>query len=81
MCRCLCLTESPVGSRPMVRQVMTMKMPGKKKTKMSRIGLRFIVIQFLMRRARMFLAEGRVIPIFFLFFVFSTGKSKSDSFG
>ena len=62
---------------------MTMKMPGKKKTKMRRMGLRFIVIQFLMRRARMFLAEGRVSPIFHLFFFFfsSSGKSKPSSFG
>ena len=42
-----------------MRQVMTMKMPGRKKTKMSRIGLRFIVIQFLIKRARMFLVEGK----------------------
>ena len=67
----------------MVRQVMTMKMPGKKKTKMRRMGLRFIVIQFLMRRARMFLAEGSVTPIFHLLFFFfsSSDKSSPSSFG
>ena len=61
----------------MVRQVMTMKMPGRKKTKMRRMGLRFIVIQFLIRRAKMFLAEGKVTSIFF--FIFSS--SKPSSFG
>ena len=66
----------------MVRQVMTMKMPGKKKTKMRRMGLRFIVIQFLMRRARMLLVEGSVIPIFHLLFFFSSSaKSRPSSFG
>ena len=65
----------------MVRQVMTMKMPGKKKTKIRRMGLRFIVIQFLMRRARMLVAEGRVSPIFhlLLFLLPSSTKSVSSS--
>ena len=41
------------GSMPMEMQVRTMKMPGRKKMKMRRTGFLFIVIQFLMRRARM----------------------------
>ena len=74
-------TFSPVGSRPTVRQVMTMKMPGRKKTKMSRIGLRFIVIQFLIKSARMFLVEGRAIFLVFDFLLSSPARSKSSSCG
>ena len=77
----LLTTFSPVGSRPTVRQVMTMKIPGRKKTKMSRIGLRFIVIQFLIKRARMFLVEGRTIFLVFDFLLSSPARSKSSSRG
>ena len=70
-----------MGSRPTVRQVMTMKIPGRKKTKMRRIGLRFIVIQFLIKRARMFLVEGRAIFLVFDFLLSSTARSKSSSRG
>ena len=77
----LLTTFSPVGSRPTVRQVMTMKMPGRKKTKMRRIGLRFIVIQFLIKRARMFFVEGRTIFLVFDFLLSSPARSKSSSRG
>ena len=42
----------------MEMQVRTMKMPGRKKMKMRRTGFLFIVIQFLMRSARMFESFG-----------------------
>ena len=77
----LLTTFSPVGSRPTVRQVMTMKIPGRKKTKMRRIGLRFIVIQFLIKRARMFLVEGKATFFDFDFLLSSPARSKSSSCG
>ena len=60
---------------------MTMKIPGRKKTKMRRIGLRFIVIQFLIKRARMFFVEGRTIFLVFDFLLSSPARSKSSSHG
>ena len=47
-------TGRSTGSMPIEMHVKTMNMPGKKKMKMRRTGFLFIVIQFLMRRARMF---------------------------
>ena len=42
----------------MEMQVRTMKMPGRKKMKMRSTGFLFIVIQFLMRSAKMFESFG-----------------------
>ena len=42
-------------------QVSTMKMPGTKNMKIRRMGLRFMVIQFLMRSAPMLERLGRLV--------------------
>ena len=58
----LTMLRTPMGKSdglmPTQVQERIMKMPGRKKMKMRRTGFLFIVIQFLMRSARMFESFG-----------------------